>query len=200
MNTVNEFPRQAGAGWLVSAMAQVVVLGLLMSLAACSSSTKVESDLGMEDAPDWVNEGSQALNTDDGRLIHGIGSAPKMSDFSLQRSTADDRARAEVARVLSSYMNVVSQDYLATAGTGDDSIDEQVITRQVENVSRLNVAGAVIIGRWRDPKNGTVWSIAELDLDKVKNVVASAESMNADFQQYFDKHGETLFDRFNKEN
>lgn len=185
---------------LASLLAPGLMLGLMLGLAGCSSSTEVASDLGMEDAPDWVNEGSQALNSDDGRLIHGIGSAPKMSDFSLQRSTADDRARAEVARVLSSYMNVVSQDYLATAGMGDDSVDEQVITRQVENVSRLNVAGAVIIGRWRDPENGAVWSIAELDLDKVKRVVSSAESMNADFQQYFEKHGETLFDRFSREN
>src|SRR5579863_10772800 len=90
------------------------------TLAACSSRTVVESNLGIKGAPDWVNKGSQALNDQNGRLIHGIGSAPNMNDQSLQSSTADDRARAEVARVLSSFMKVASQDYSASAGSGQD--------------------------------------------------------------------------------
>ena len=174
----------------------LLVLALGVSLAACSGGkTRVESDLGMDDAPDWVNEGYQALETDDGRLIHGVGSAPRMMDESLQKSTADDRARAEVARVLSSYMNVVSQDYLATAGTGDMAVNEQAISRQIENVTKLNMSGTEIVGRWRDSKTGAIWSLAELDLSRVKKIVASAEGMNEGFRQYFQQHGETVFDR-----
>ncbi|MDO8412765.1 MAG: hypothetical protein Q7S51_03125, partial [Gallionellaceae bacterium] len=44
-------------------------------LAACSSPTKVESNLGLKGAPDWVNKGSSAVNDKDGRLFHGVGSA-----------------------------------------------------------------------------------------------------------------------------
>lgn len=177
-----------------------VVAMFCIALAACAGQTRVESDLGMDDAPDWVNEGYQALDNDDGRLIHGVGSALKMMDFSLQRSTADDRARSEVARVLSSFLNVVSQDYLATAGMGDDAVSEQAISRQIENLTNLNLSGAEVIGRWKNEKDGSVWSLAELDLNRVKKLVSAAENMNPEFQAYFAKHGETLFDRFVKEN
>ena len=80
-------------------------------LTGCSSKTEVDSDLHIKGAPDWVNEGNQMLNDRDGRLFHGIGSAPEMGNLSLQKNTADDRARAELARIFSSYLKVVSNDY-----------------------------------------------------------------------------------------
>jgi hypothetical protein len=84
-------------------------------ISACSSATKVESDLGIKGAPDWVNQGSNIISDKDGRLFHGVGSASPMGEMSLQKSVADERARAEVARVLSSYMDVVSSDYMSPA-------------------------------------------------------------------------------------
>ena len=52
-----------------------ILLGLSIALllSACAGGTTVESDLGLDHAPDWVNEGSQALNNEDGRLFHGVG-------------------------------------------------------------------------------------------------------------------------------
>ena len=185
----------------VMQFSRLLLIGLLLGgLAGCAGGrTEVESDLGIEDAPDWVNEGSQALNNRDGRLIHGMGSAPRMADASLQRSTADDRARAEVGRFLSSFMNVVSQDFVATAGTGDGAMDEQAISRSVENITRLNMSGVEVIARWRDPNTGTVYSLAELDLKRVKDVVGSANQMHSGLRNHFAEHGETLFDRFSGE-
>lgn len=180
---------------------QVLLIVFLASgIAACASGrTEIESDLGIEDAPDWVNEGSQALNNRDGRLIHGLGSAPKMSSQSLQISTADNRARAEVARVLSSFMNVVSQDYVATSGAGDSAMNEQAISRSVENITRLNMSGAQIIGHWRDPETGSIYSLAELDLQRVSKLVGSANQMHDGLRNHFAEHGETLFDEFVEE-
>ena len=164
------------------------------SLTACSSRTTVESNLGIKGAPDWVNKGSQALNDQNGKLIHGIGSAPSMNDQSLQQSTADDRARAEVARVLSSFMHVVSQDYSASAGSGQDQDTQQSVSRQIQNITDQNVSGSRIIAQWADPKTGTVWSLAELDVKQVKDMVANSKDMNAGFRDYFTAHADNLFD------
>ncbi|HEV2322053.1 MAG TPA: LPP20 family lipoprotein [Gammaproteobacteria bacterium] len=164
------------------------------SLTACSSRTTVESNLGIKGAPDWVNKGSQALNDQNGKLIHGIGSAPSMNDQSLQQSTADDRARAEVARVLSSFMHVVSQDYSAAAGAGQDQQTQESVSRQIQNITDQNVSGARIIARWADPKTGSVWSLAELDMKQVKDMVANSKDMNAGFRDYFNSHADNLFD------
>ena len=78
-----------------------------LMLSACGGKTMVESDLGIRGAPDWVNEGTQYLNDKNGRLFHGVGQAPVMGDDSLQKTTADNRARAEVTRILTSYLDVV---------------------------------------------------------------------------------------------
>ncbi|HET7307012.1 MAG TPA: hypothetical protein VFK24_04235 [Gammaproteobacteria bacterium] len=163
--------------------------------AACSTRTTVPSNLGINDAPGWVNQGSQALDNQGGRLIHGIGSAPAMHDLSLQTSAADERARTEVARVLSSFIDAVSQDYAAAAGTNaEQQQNEASVSREIENVTRQNVAGARIIAHWRNPDNGALWSLAELDMTRIKAMVASSQEMNSGFKQYFLSHADNLFD------
>src|SRR6266850_2216897 len=113
-------------------------------LAACGGGkTIVESDLGIKGAPDWVNKGTATLNDKDGRLFHGVGSSPALGDEALQRSTADDRARAEVARMLSTYLDVVSSDYSASAGAGGNANADQSVSRQIKAVTKQNLAGSV---------------------------------------------------------
>ena len=88
---------------------------VIIALTSCAGRTKLESDLAIKGAPDWVNKGTNYVNDKDGRLFHGVGSASAMGDASLQRATADDRARAELERIFSSYLDVVSSDYHSAA-------------------------------------------------------------------------------------
>ena len=171
-----------------------------LGLSGCSGPTKVESDLGLKGAPDWVNKGTQALNNRDGRLFHGVGFASPMSDMALQKSTADDRARAEVARILSSYMEVVTSDYLSSAKSGEASVAEESVTRQIRNITKVNLAGARIIGSWRDPKTNIIYSIAELDMKQVKSTVSGTQDMNVDLKRYIEDSADNIFDRVAKEN
>jgi hypothetical protein len=155
----------------------------------------VESDLGIAGAPDWVNKGTAVLNDKDGRLFHGVGSSPAMGDESLQRSTADDRARAEVARILSTFMDVVGNDYVASTGTGKDAGAEQAVSRQIKAVTKQNLSGAKIIGRWKDAKTSMVYSISELDLKQVKATTQGAKEMNEDLRRYIDRNADNIFDK-----
>ncbi|HWP94149.1 MAG TPA: hypothetical protein VNL72_00225 [Gammaproteobacteria bacterium] len=179
---------------------RVVFIGVLaLGFTACAHKTEVESDLGIKDAPDWVNEGYQALDDKGGRLFHGVGSAPKMPDASLQVATADDRARAEVARILSSFMNVVSQDYAAAAGTAGDQSAEFAISRQIENITRLNLSGVRIIAHWKDKKSGTIYSLAELDLKNFKDSVRAAQDMDPGLRDFLTANVDNIFDRVKRE-
>jgi hypothetical protein len=184
-----------------AAIARLSFLVLLLSVvAACTSSTtKVESNLGISGAPDWVNEGTNILNNKNGRLFHGVGSASPMGDPALQKSVADDRARAEVARILSSYLDVVSNDYMAAAKSGDTAVNEESVSRQIKNFSKVNLAGSRIIGSWRDPKTNIIYSIAELDMNQVKSTLAGVQDMNADLKRYIETSGDNIFDRISKE-
>ena len=173
---------------------------LSLALAACGGGkTVVESDLGIKGAPDWVNKGTSAVNDKDGRLFHGVGSSPNLGDEALQRSTADDRARAEVARMLSTYLDVVTSDYSASAGTGTNANADQSVSRQIKAVTKQNLAGSKIIGRWKDAKNNTVYSIAELDFKSVKTTLEGANGMNEDLKRYIGRNGENIFDKVSGE-
>ena len=173
---------------------------LAVVLTACGGGkTIVESDLGIKGAPDWVNKGTQVLNDKDGRLFHGVGSSPALGDEALQRSTADDRARAEVGRMLSTYLDVVGNDYVAATGTGSNASSDQAVSRQIKAVTKVNLAGSKIIGRWKDPKTNMIYSIAELDLKQVKSTLENANSMNEDLRRYVGRNAENIFDKVSKE-
>lgn len=172
----------------------IAAIGLLL-LAGCSGKTAVESDLKIDGAPDWVNEGNQMLNDRDGRLFHGIGSAPTMGDLSLQKTTADDRARAELARIFSSYLKVASNDYSASAGAGDAQLSEQAVSRQIDSLTQINLSGVKIIGRWRDENTGAIWSLAELDIEHMKKTLDQAMQMSPGLRDFLANQGDSIFDR-----
>ena len=182
---------------LIAKLLSVALLALLVS--SCSSKTKVESDLGIKGAPDWVNEGTNILNDKDGRLFHGVGSASAMNDMALQKSVADDRARAEVAKVLSSYMDVVSNDYMSSAKAGGANVTEEAVSRQIKALTRVNLAGAKVIGSWRDPKTSIIYSVVELDMKQVKSTLAGTQDMNDDLRRYIETRADNIFDRVAKE-
>ncbi len=172
-----------------------ICLTMLLLLAGCSGKTMVESDLGLKGAPDWVNEGTQVLNDKGGRYFHGVAQASSMGDDSLQISTADSRARAEVAKIISTFVDAAHHDYSAASGSGGEVASEQAISQQIESLSRTNMSGSEIIGHWRDKKTGIIYSIAELDLEQVQKVVDASHKMNEGFSHFLDSQGGNIFDR-----
>jgi len=169
---------------------------MAVALAACGGGkTVVESDLGIKGAPDWVNKGTQAVNDKDGRLFHGVGSSPSLGDEALQRSTADDRARAEVARMLSTYIDAVSNDFSAASGTGSYAAADQSVSRQIKALTKQNLSGSKIIGRWKDSRTNMVYSIAELDFKSIKTTLEGANGMNDDLKRYIGRNAENIFDK-----
>lgn len=168
------------------------VMTVVLVLGACSSNARIESDMGLSGAPDWVNEGSQTVDNNEGRLIHGVGMAPVMGDISLQKSTADNRARAEVARVLSSYIDTVSKDYTASSG-GEADLN---VEREIHSTTQLVLSGARILGHWKDEDTNDVYAFAELDMDAVESMLTTATSLSDAFKKYYKENSGANFDRF----
>jgi hypothetical protein len=183
--------------FLSNAVFPITCVVFLVSLAGgCSSGpTKVESDLGLKGVPDWVNKGTAALKTKDGRLFHGVGSAKAMDDLSFQTSVADNRARAEIARILTSYMEVVSRDYVASQSAREQGYTQANASREISNVTKVNLSGSRIIGHWRDKKTSMVYSIAELDMQQVKETLNQVSTMNEGLKGYLTTEGDNIFDR-----
>ena len=68
----------------IAALKMTVAAGLMALLSACSSQTNIESNLDISGAPDWVNIGTQTVDDDSGRLLHGVGMSNGIADQSLQ--------------------------------------------------------------------------------------------------------------------
>jgi hypothetical protein len=190
--------------FILLALVPAIISGCSNEPVKSAQPTRVESNLGIKGAPDWVNKGSNILNTLDRRLFHGVGSASPQGDMALQKAIADDRARAEVARILSSYLDVVSTDYMATAKSGASgekiaAVSEETVSRQIKNTTKVNMAGARIIGSWRDPASQTIWSIAELDMKYVKSTMAGVIEMDADLKRHIETSSDNIFDHLSKE-
>jgi len=174
---------------------RILLISLAVLVGACASKTQVESDLDIAGAPDWVNKGTQFLNDRDGRLFHGVGEAPAVGSRSLQKSTADNRARTEVARIFSSFMDAVSNDYTAASSSGGSGMSEQALSQQIKAVTKVNLSGAKIIARWKDKKTNIIYSLAEMDMKKVNSTVNTTKNMNSDLKRYISANGANIFDK-----
>lgn len=120
---------------------RLFVLVLAATLAGCAGRTRLESDLRVRGAPDWVNKGTAYVDDKGGRLFHGVGSAGPAGDDALQRAIADDRARAEVARIFSSYLDVATRDYQAAGRAGEARTSEEALSRQVHSLTKVIARG-----------------------------------------------------------
>jgi hypothetical protein len=178
--------------------ARTTAILLTFGLLSACSSNQLQGDLGIKGAPDWVNKGTQVTDDKGGHLIHGVAMAQPMNDQSLQTSVADDRARAEVARVLNSFMHVVSQDFSSSSGSGQDQMSAQSVSRQIQSITDQNLSGVRILTHWPNPKDGSIWAIAQLDLNQVKDSVANSKDMNSAFRDYFSAHADNIFDSMPK--
>ncbi|MCP4465793.1 MAG: hypothetical protein GY813_03455 [Halieaceae bacterium] len=189
---MNEFLSNR-SGHSPRALLALIGAAIVFALSACSNQqTEVESDLGISGAPDWVNEGSQAVDNNDGQLIHGVGMAPPMNDLSLQKATADNRARAQIANVLSTYINSTMHDYTASAGKSAD----MNVEREIASTTQLALNGARILGRWKNDDNGNIYAFAELNLETLDELVATAKGLSQSFKDYYQQNANSSFERF----
>lgn len=162
-------------------MQWLLVLVLAVGLVACGGRTKVDSNLRIKGAPDWVNKGTQVVSDKKGRLIHGVGIAPAMGDISLQRSAADTRARAEIARILSTFVNETLRDYSAASG----QLQDASIERNIEAETTKLLSGAKVMGRWKNKKTGDIYTFAELDTKGLDQLIQSSKKLDDGFKTFY---------------
>ncbi|WP_455199061.1 hypothetical protein [Kaarinaea lacus] len=173
----------------------LVVVCLSYFIFSCSSGPVLKESFNDEGIPTWVNKGSKILKTDNNRLFHGVGSAPMLGDFSLQTDIANRRARQEMARIVSSYMEIVSRDYIASGKAAPTEFNELDVMKYVEKLSKMDLAKVKVVGHWSDERTNKIYAITQMDMDKVRQVVTKMIAMDAGLKSYLESHGGNVFDR-----
>ena len=155
--------------------------GLIFLLGACASIPQIPEEpkaLSEYDAPSWTLIGGGAFTDDRGKAFYGVGSATGIKNYSLQRQVADDRARADLAKVFEYYVEALTKDYQAhtTAGSFAESTEEQNSEAALKVVVSQTLRGVVIVDHFEVPERREFLSLARLDYDAFKRNVEQAEA------------------------
>ena len=121
-----------------------LALAAVAFLGACASSPK-QAPIAAN-APEWVNKGSGAFKDKDGKQVfYGVGIAQGIRNRALAVTAADDRGRAEIAKIMNSYVTSLTKDYMASVTAGDmtKSSEEQMVSQTMKNFAKFTLSGAM---------------------------------------------------------
>lgn len=135
------------------------------------------------------------------QVFYGVGSVDGVRNLSLARSTADNRARAEIQKIFETYTASLMKDYMASTigGTEGVSSEEQHIEQAVKTFSAGTLSGVIIIDHWRGPECGTIFSLAKLDLENFTKNLKRMKEISSAVRDFVRKNTEKTFDELSKE-
>ncbi len=151
--------------------------------------------------PEWVRKGAGAFLNKGDKAFYGVGAVSGVMNKPLARTTADNRARAEIAKVFETYSASLMRDYAASTTAGDfkKTSEEQNIEQAVKTFSAATLSGVVIIDHWTDPQDNTIYSLARLDLENFKETLNKMKELNAEVRDFVRKNAEKAFEKLESE-
>lgn len=174
-----------------------------LGLAACGGSSEPKSEpqhLKNVDYPEWVMKGSGAFGGEKGRVFYGVGSVSGIKNHALARTTADNRARSEIAKIFETYSASLMKDYMASTTAGDMSAssEEQHVENAIKTFSAATLSGVQVVNHWVAP-DGTWYALAELDLENFTDNLNKMNELNAQVRDYVRKNAERVHMDLEKE-
>lgn len=144
--------------------------------------------------PAWVNKGSGAFDVDKGKVFYGVGMASGIKNPSLLRRAADSSARADIASTLETYVARLTKAYMASTTAGDMSAssEEQHVEEALKTFTKATLHGARIINHWKDPVDGTLYSLCELDLLAFKEALDEYKELDEKVRDYVRDNAEKM--------
>jgi hypothetical protein len=166
-------------------MFSVLAVGFAFLMTGCASSPKPTADTAAA-GPEWVMKGSGAFDVDGTKVFYGVGAASGIRNKALLRQTADNRARAEIARTMEIYVASLSKDYMASTTAGDmsESSEEQHVETALKTFTKATLHGTQIVDRWMDPADGSMYALCELDLLAFKDALDNYKELDEKVRDY----------------
>lgn len=177
----------------------VAMVGLLVACGG-SKTPEMSNQVLHANGPDWVNRGTGAFGGDKGKVFYGVGIASGIRNAAMRRSTSDSRARAEIAKILDTYVAVLNKDYMASTTAGDMSAssEEQHVQQALKTYSQMELSGVQIIDHWVDT-DGTEYALAALDMETFKNNMDKMKELNAAVRDAVRANADKAFDELSAE-
>lgn len=148
--------------------------------------------------PDWVKKGAGAFGKEK-KVLYGVGIAEGIRSEALRRTTADNRAIAEISKQLSTMSTSLMRDYMSSTNATEEekSEGEQYVENTVKTFSSNTLAGAKIIDRW---DNGKVcYSLAALRVDDLKALADQVKQLSPQVRGHIKANADAAFDKLEVE-
>ena len=180
----------------------VLIAALFMPtvFSGCTSiPEKTRVIVGDYQPPDWVNKGSGAFKGANEKVFYGVGLADGMQNLSLQRTTADDRAIANVATQIKSVVKRLKKDYESITAAGKDSIERENVDNAMKLLVNQTVNGARIIDHWEHPGKNVLYALARVELSNLQKQIETRKELSDESRDAIKKKAEKLHEEMAKE-
>ena len=148
--------------------------------------------------PDWIMKGSGAFGKDK-KALYGVGIAEGIKSEALRRSTADNRAIAEISKQLSAMSTALMRDYMSstTATEQEKTSGEQYVENTVKTFSSNTMSGVKIVDRWDNGK--VTYSLATLNIEELKAMTDQVNQLSSQVRDYIKANADKAFDKLETE-
>ncbi|MBI3358551.1 MAG: LPP20 family lipoprotein [Nitrospirae bacterium] len=182
--------RDRGNALLVS---RIVLWAGFALVVGCSSTPK---------RPDWIMKGAGAFPKE--KSFYGVGAVSGVKNIPLAYRAADNQARADIAKQFDIYTASLMKQYAASTAVGDmsKSSEEQNIEEATKTFTAISLSGIQIVDHHEESsKDGipTIYSLAKLDLERVKENMEQAKELSAEVRDSVRKNADKSFDNLEKE-
>lgn len=179
--------------WMGAFLSRVFFLAILIMVVGCSSAPH---------RPDWTMKGAGAFPKE--RAFYGVGAVSGVKNIPLALRAADNQARADIAKQFEVYTASLMKQYAASTTVGDmkKSSEEQNIEEATKTFTAISLSGTVIVEHHEEiSKDGipTTWSLAKLDIDKVKENMEKAKNLSSEVRDYVRNNADKSFNNLEKE-
>ncbi|OGS39789.1 MAG: hypothetical protein A2506_07510 [Elusimicrobia bacterium RIFOXYD12_FULL_66_9] len=182
-------------------MNRLLAVVAVAALAACATPKPPSAPIA-NNAPEWVNKGSGAFKDNAGKQVfYGVGIAQGIRNRALAVTAADDRGRAEIAKIMNSYVTTLTKDYMASVTAGDmtKSSEEQMVSSTMKNFAKFTLHGALPVDHWKDPSDGTLFALVKLDMSAVQASLNESKELDSKVRDYVKANAEKAFDELSAE-
>jgi len=152
-----------------------------------------------ESTPKWVKTGNYPGQ--DPKTFYGIGEVMGIRNEPLAWDVAENRARAQIVKVLSTYTAYLMRDYAASTVAGDfkKTTDEQNIEEATKTFAAATLNGVRPVDRYKDEKKGIYYVVVKMDLENVKDMLMQSKELNSQMRDFVRQNADRAFERLEKE-
>ncbi len=171
----------------------------LVFLASCGSKTVVVQG-GGDGRPAWTMKGAGAFTIEGRKVFRAVGLSSDLGDEGMTLNQSADDARKNLSFVMKTYVKALDESYKRSIKTGEmpKAQFEQDITHVSEVMTKSKFSGAQVVDRWVDPKTNSVYTLLELDLGAVQNMIKNAKGISQQLIDTVGKRSEEAHERLNE--